>query len=197
MKLYGTTTSPFTRRARVVATELGQAFELVNTATPAGQVVLRELSPIRKVPVAIVDGRALYDSRVITEWLTTTHGWGPLAAPRDRWREHNLVNAIDEAIHAAISLFYLKRDGVAIDGTPYAERQRERCDAIFEWLGTQVTPDGRSFGDGFGFAELSLTCALDWMDFRTCYDTTRAAGVASVRAAWRDRPSLAATRPHD
>ncbi|MDQ3368628.1 MAG: glutathione S-transferase family protein [Myxococcota bacterium] len=197
MKLYGTTTSPFTRRARVVATELGQAFELVNTASPAGQAALREVSAIRKVPVALVDGRTLFDSRVIIEWLTTTHGWGPLAAPRDRWREHNLVNAIDEAVHAAISLFYLQRDGVAIGGTPYAERQLERCDAIFGWLGTQVAPDRRSFGDGFGIPELSLLCALEWMDFRKCYDTTRAAGVASVVDTWRERPSVAATRPHD
>lgn len=195
MKLYGTTTSPFVRRAHVLATEVGEPIERVDTATEAGQAALREITPIRKVPVAIVDGRTLFDSRVIIDWLTTTRGFGTIAPPRDRWREHNLVNAIDAAIDAAIQLFYLRRDGISIEGTPYATRQLDRADAIFSWLGTQLAGDGASFGDGFGLAELSLVCGLDWMDFREAYPTQRAAALAGLRAAWADRPTLVATRP--
>jgi len=196
MKLYGTTTSPFVRRVLVVAAELGVEVERVDTASPAGQAMLREVSPIRKVPVAVVDGRTLFDSRVIIDWMTQTTGSGALAPRPDRWREANLVNAIDAALDAAIQLFYLRRDGVAIDGTPYAARQLERVDAIFTWLGTQLAPDRRGFDAGLGLAEISLVCTLDWMDFRTAYPTERAAAVASVRAAWAEHPSLAATRPH-
>jgi len=196
MKLYGTTTSPFVRRVRVVAAEVGVEIEPVDTATPAGQAALREVSPIRKVPVAIVASRTLFDSRVIIDWMTATHGFGALAPAGDRWREANLVNAIDAALDAAIQLFYLRRDGVAIDGTAYATRQLERVDAIFTWLGTQLAPDRRGFDAGLGLAEISLVCTLDWMDFRTAYPTERAAGVESVRAAWAEHPSLAATRPH-
>src|SRR6185295_8445738 len=148
MKLYGTTTSPFVRRVRVVAAEIGEPVDRIDTATDAGQAALREVSPIRKVPVAVVDGRTLYDSRVIIDWLTTTRGHGGLAPARDRWREHNLVNAADAALDAAIQLFYLRRDGVAIDGTPYATRQLDRADAIFGWLAAQLAPDRASFGDG-------------------------------------------------
>jgi glutathione S-transferase len=197
MKLYGTTTSPFVRRVRVVAAEVGEHVERVDTAPDAGQAALREISPIRKVPVAIVDGgRTLFDSRVIIEYLTATRGWGTLAPPRDRWREHNLVNAVDAAVDAMISLFYLRRDGVAVDGSVFATRQLDRTDAIFGWLAGQLAADRRSFGDGFGLAELSVVCALDWMEFRSAYDTARAGGLAELRAAWRDRPSLVATRPH-
>jgi glutathione S-transferase len=196
MKLYGTTTSPFVRRVRVVASELGEPVELVDTATDAGMTALREISPIRKVPVASVDGRLLYDSRAIIAWLTTTRGWGELAPPRDPWREANVLNAIDAALDAVIQLFYLRRDGIAIDGTPYAERQLARANAIFGWLATELAADGRGFAPGLGLAEISLVAALDWMDFRASYPTARASGVESVRAAWRDRPSLATTRPH-
>lgn len=196
MKLYGTTTSPYVRRVRVVAAEVGEPVERVDTATEAGQAQLREVTPIRKVPIAIVDGRTLFDSRVIIDWLTTTRGHGGLAAPADRWREANLVNAIDAALDAVIQLFYLRRDGIAIDGTAYATRQLERADAIFAWLGTQLAADRRGFAAGLGLAELSLVCALDWMDFRATYPTERAAAVASVRAAWAEHPSLGATRPH-
>ena len=95
-----------------------------------------------------------------------------------------------------IQLFYLRRDGVAIDGTPYAKRQLDRADAIYTWLATQLQPDGKSFTDRFGVPEISVCASLDWMDFRNTYPTERAAGLATLRAAWRDRPSMAATRPH-
>lgn len=196
MKLYGTTTSPFVRRVRVVAAELGLPVELVNTATDEGQARLRELTPIRKVPIALVDGKQLFDSRVIIEWLVTTRGYGTLTPPRDRWREHNLVNAIDAALDSIIQLFYLRRDGVAIDGSPYATHNLDRADAIFEWLGKQLAAPGDTYIGEFGLAELSTICALDWMDFRKTYPTERAGGLAALRATWRDRPSLVATRPH-
>ena len=196
MKLYGTTTSPFVRRVRVVAAEIGEPVDRVDTATDAGQALLREISAIRKVPVAIVDGRTLYDSRTIIDWLTTTRGFGDLAPARDRWREANLVNAIDAALDSVIQLFYLRRDGVAVDGSPYADRQLDRADAIFAWLATQLAKDGKGFSPGLGIAEISLICALDWMEFRHSYPTERAAGVAGVRAAWGDRASLSSTRPH-
>lgn len=190
MRLYGTTTSPFTRRVRIVAAELGEPIDWVDTATDAGQAALREISPIRKVPVAIVDGRTLFDSRVIVDWLTGTRGHGGLAPPRDRWHERNVINAIDEAIGSVIQLFYLRRDGIAIDGNVFAQRQLDRSDAIFQWLA------GKLSTTAFGVSEASLVCALDWMDFRNSYPTERAAGVAAVRDAWRDRPSLVETRPH-
>ena len=196
MKLYGTTTSPFVRRVRVVAAEVGVEIERVDTAGEAGMAALREVTPIRKVPVAVADGTTLFDSRVIIDWITTTHGHGALRVAGDRWHEANLVNALDAALDAVIQLFYLRRDGIAIDGTPYATRQLERADAIFTWLGTQLAPDRRGFGAGLGLPEITLVCALDWMDFRKAYPTERAAGVESVRAAWAEHPSLAATRPH-
>lgn len=195
MKLYGTTTSPFVRRVRVVASEIGEPVDRIDTATDAGMAALREVSPIAKVPVAIVDGRTIFDSRAIIDALVATRGWGALAPPRDAWRVTNLVNAIDAALDAVIQLFYLRRDGVAVEGSPYAERQLARADRIFAWLGAELAPGGRSFEGGLGLAEISLVAALDWMDFRKSYPTERAAMLEGVRAAWRDRPSLAESRP--
>jgi glutathione S-transferase len=190
MKLFGTFASPFTRRVRIVAAELCEPVEWVDTSVDAGQAELRALSPIRKVPIAVIDGRMLFDSRVIVEWLTTTRGHGPLAPPRDAWHERNLLNAIDEAMLSGLQLFYLRRDGFALDGNVYSERQIDRIDAIFAWLGKELVP-GR-----FGLPELSAICALDWMDFRKTYPTERATGLAALRAAWSERASIATTRPH-
>ncbi len=197
MKLYGTTTSPYVRRVRVVAAEVGEAIDRIDTAPAAGQAQLREVSPIRKVPVAVIDGRTLFDSRVIIDWLVTTRGWGEMTPPRDRWHQANLVNAIDGALDSVIQTFYLKRDdNVAASASTFATRQIERADSIFAWLGTQLAADRRSFGGGFGLAELSLICTLEWMEFRQAYPTERASNLAGVRAAWADRATVVATRPH-
>jgi glutathione S-transferase len=101
MKLYGTTTSPFVRRVRVVAAEVGEPLERVETATDEGQGQLRAISPIRKVPVAMIDERMIYDSRAIIDYLTLTRGYGGIEPPRDQWREQNLVNAVDAALGSA------------------------------------------------------------------------------------------------
>ena len=197
MKLYGTTTSPFVRRVRVVAAEVGEPIELVDTAPDAGQAQLRAASPIWKVPVADVGGgRVIFDSRVIIDWMTTVRGWGALAPPRDRWRDANLVNAIDSALDSVIQLFYLRREQAAIEELPYTAKQTARAAAIFDWLATQLVAGGTTFGSGLGLAEVSLVCALDWMDFRSTYPTANHAALAPLRAAWRERPSLAQTRPH-
>lgn len=189
MKLYGTTTSPFVRRVSIVAAELGEPIEWVDTAAEAGQAALRAISPIRKVPVAVVDGKTLFDSHVIVDWLVTTRGWGRLAPPSDPWRERNQINAIDSAIDSVIQLFYLRRDGIAIDGNVFAQRQLDRADAIFAWLATEVT------ADRLGLPQISVICALEWMEFRKTYPTERASALAPVRAAWSDHPSIVASRP--
>jgi glutathione S-transferase len=195
MKLYGTTTSPFVRRTRVVAMELGVEHELINTAADAGQAALRATSPIWKVPVAELDGRTLFDSRVIIDWLTTTRGWGPLRQPRDRWRDANVLNAIDAALESAVQVFYLKREGLDPLSIPFGPRQLERIGAIFEWLADELP--SHDAGRGLGIAELSLVCTLDWMDFREIYPTAKHADdFAALRETLAARPSLAATRPH-
>jgi glutathione S-transferase len=189
MKLYGTTTSPFVRRVRIVAAELGVAIERVDTASDHGQQLLREVSPIRKVPVAVLsDATTVFDSREIVARLVAAHGgWGPLAPDPDP----NALAAIEAAIDSIIQLFYLRRDGIAIDGTPYAERQLGRTDAIFEWLG------GRVSMHALGFVEISTICALDWMAFRKTYPLERAgAALLGMRAAWKERASIADTYPH-
>lgn len=194
MKLYGTTTSPFVRRVRVVATEVGQAFDLINTAHDAGTAALKALSPIWKVPVAEVAGRVLYDSHVICEWLTTTHGWGTMKPPVDRWHDANLISAIDGALESGVQLFYLQREGIDADKLPFGQRQRDRIASIFDWLAARLGDHG--FGDGLGMPELALLATLDWMEFRAIHPADRLPPALGVfRASHRDRSSLVATPP--
>lgn len=200
--LFGTPTSPFVRRVRVVAEEKGVPFTLVDTNAPEGQARLRALSPVWKVPTArFADGLVVWDSRVIIDVLVRS-GWGPLRAPptdpNGRVDEENVVNAIDEALLALIRLFYLKKDGFPTDAAPH-KKDLARAHNLLAWLDGRVR-DGRfvgsvAGGQGFGRAELALFTALDWMRFRAMADVSRTPALARFIDAWADRPSLVRTRP--
>src|SRR6478672_6182552 len=126
MKLYGTTTSPFVRRVRIVAAELGEPVELVDTATEEGTRALQAVTPLWKVPVAELDGELLFDSRVICDALVAARGWGPLRPSVAA--DANLRTVADGALDSAINWFYLvRRDGAETD-LPYLRKQRERVD---------------------------------------------------------------------
>ena len=60
-----------------------------------------------------------------------------------------------------VQLFYLRREGFAVDGTPYAQRRLDRAEAVFGWLGKELSPDKCSFDGGLGLAEIALVSALD------------------------------------
>jgi glutathione S-transferase len=189
MKLYGNTMSPFVRRIRVIAAEVGEPVELVSMRPEDPASGLADVSPIRKVPAALFGERMIYDSQRIAEWLILTRGWGNLVAPKDHWNELNLINALDEALLSVVQVFYLRRDGVpGVEGSAFEKRQWERADSIFNWARPQLREDK------FGIPEISAVCALDWFEFRPQHQkyATERAGIDHIRKAWRERwkPSM-------
>jgi glutathione S-transferase len=197
MKLFGTTTSPFVRRVRVVCAELGVRHDLIDTATDDGQAALRAIAPLWKIPTVVAGAETLFDSRVICEWLLDQHGHGALRATTgaERWRAANLVTVIDGALDAAINTFYLARDGVDVAAVPYTVKQRERIASSLGWIerelrGGYFTEDRR-----LGLPELALVTALDWMIFRKRYPVDDHPGLAAFLAVHAARPSLRETYP--
>ena len=74
MKLFGTLTSPFVRKVRIAACEVGQAGSIefvVSSLTPIHRdLEIVSANPSGRVPTLILDdGAALYDSRVICRYL--------------------------------------------------------------------------------------------------------------------------------
>ena len=73
MKIVGSPSSPFARKARIVAAEKGIAVEFVIDRPSAPNTRVPELNPLGKVPVLLLDsGEAIYDSPVIAEYLDGT-----------------------------------------------------------------------------------------------------------------------------
>ena len=84
--------SPFVRKVKIAAALCGLGdkltVELADTSDPDDR--LRGQNPLGKIPVLITDdGTALYDSRVIVEWLDVQAGGGVII-PRDQSRHYAL-----------------------------------------------------------------------------------------------------------
>ena len=93
MQLHSNPASPFGRKVKVVAHETGQfgglTIHTVQTSAVAPDPGLVADNPLGKIPcLVLADGGALYDSRVICEYLDTLHAGPPLfpAAGTHRWR---------------------------------------------------------------------------------------------------------------
>jgi glutathione S-transferase len=81
MKLYYAPPSPFARKVRVLARELGLQDRVqevvVNTTPVAPAPEVTTANPLSKIPTLVLaDGTSLYDSRVIAEYLLTLAGKG-------------------------------------------------------------------------------------------------------------------------
>ncbi len=74
MKLYSHPVSPFARKCRVIAHELGLKLEIVNVEARKDRS-LRRLNPLKQIPILVLDdGSTLFDSSVICEYLNQAGG---------------------------------------------------------------------------------------------------------------------------
>lgn len=200
LRLYGTETSPYVRRVRIVAAELEVAVELVDTKTDGGQAALREVSPIWKVPAAeVVTGdetQLVLDSAVINEHLMVTRGPGALE-PHDPTDVHgqNLLHVIDGALDALINVFYLAKDGVEPKDASYVQKQRDRAGSACAWLDARVQGSSLSGSSKLSLADIALATTVGWMQFRATYPIQQHANLMRCYEAVANRPSFQATRP--
>jgi len=93
MKLYWSPRSPFVRKVMVFAHETGLAGRIETVRTNAAMTQpnrdLMRVNPLGKIPTLITDdGKALFDSTVICEYLDSLHGGEKLfpQAPEKRWQ---------------------------------------------------------------------------------------------------------------
>src|SRR5579862_2534044 len=108
MKLYGSPSSPFVRKCRVVAHELGLTLYIVHI-NPIGNAELRGHNPLGKVPALVTaDGTAIYDSRVICEHLNEIAG-GPLFPAKGRIRSLTLQALADGIADGAVARIFESR----------------------------------------------------------------------------------------
>lgn len=168
MKLFGTSGSPYVRKVRLVLEEKQIPYEYVLAPAATRETLVVPLNPLGKIPVLVGDdGRVVYDSPVIVEYLD-----GLAAEPKliplnfsdriDVKRWEALGDGIAEAT-VLISHDYRKpADKRETDA--WYEKQRQK---IRRGLAAMVKDLGnRSFcyGESFTLADIAAGYALGYLD---------------------------------
>jgi glutathione S-transferase len=190
--------SPYARKVRVVAHEVGVADRIrmteVNVREEPESIVA--FNPLGKIPALVLDdGSVLYDSPVICEYLDSEFGGGRLlAASGDkRWRTLTRAALVDGALDAAI----LARN----------ERLRPAEKQSQEWIDWQLgkmlraldtlEKEAASFGDGLDLGLVAVGCAVGYLPVRVpeAKDPARWPRLAQWYTKIVQRPSFAKTVP--
>jgi glutathione S-transferase len=202
MKLWHTPPSPFARKVRVAAIELGLAGRieeiLVTVAPNKPNETLGRTNPLMKVPALETDdGLVLFDSRVICEYLDALAGGNRLfpAQPARRWDALRRQALGDGVVDAGVLRRYeLALRPEALRWAEWLQGQQRKID-----LGLDVAErEAGAWGDAFDIGHITIACALHWLDFRFGDNDWR--GRRPTLAAWlagaQARPSIAQTMPH-
>ncbi|MEY2883088.1 MAG: hypothetical protein RL490_812 [Pseudomonadota bacterium] len=191
MKLLGSATSPYVRKLRVIAHELGLALDYAETAALEDPAALLAANPLGKVPALILDdGEALVDSPVIAAYLLSLDPAQTLLAHDGmaHWRARTSEALVDGILDAAIVLRFNMGQGVT--SGMWVDRQYRAIDRGLAALAGRV-------GDGTGYAELATVIACEYLDLRWPAIDWRGDQpvLAALHARLAERPSLVATRP--
>ncbi|HBF51297.1 MAG TPA: glutathione S-transferase [Massilia sp.] len=170
MKLIGSTTSPYVRKVRVVMAEkkLDYAFELDNVWASTTQVHLS--NPLGKVPCLVMeDGSALYDSRVIAEYLDTLTPVCKLLPPNGRDRADVKVwEALADGVLDAAVLVRLERTlrPQEQQSPQWIARQLGKVTAGLQVMSDKLGDGAFCMGKNYSLADVAVGCALGWLTFR-------------------------------
>lgn len=202
MKLLQSGPSPFVRKVLVCAHELGIASKIESVPTTAHPVqrnaALYEHNPLGKVPALLLDeGRVLYDSRVICEYLDAT--FGPRLVPsggQQRWdvlRRQALADGILDALllvrYENLTRAEPMRSGDWIGG------QFGKVDAALGVAEREIAALPRHSWPDLG--AIATACALGYLDLRFADRDWRRPHpqLAGWYAEFSQRPSMQATTP--
>lgn len=198
MKLRHAAASPFVRKVMVVAHELGLAggLELVpaNVSPVRTNAALAAENPLMKVPSLVADdGRVLFDSPVICEYLDDLAGGGILfpAAGPDRWTALRRQALGDGVLDALVLCRYesLRPEEKRWSGWTEGQQAKAR-----QGLAAAAAEDLAGFST---IGHIAIACMLGYLDFRFPEDEWRRrhAQLDAWYAGVAERPSMRLTRP--
>ncbi len=183
MRLFGSLTSPYVRKIRVLLEEKNLACEFVREVPrePTSQAQAR--NPLGKIPVLHTDaGFDLYDSVVIAAYLDTLST--PRLIPDDasRWPVLRLEATADGLCDAIVTWMMEGKRPEAQRSSEVIAWEARRIDRACAHLDTVAGTKTFLVGETLSLADIAVACALDYCDFR-------------FQGGWHQRhPGLAAWR---
>lgn len=203
LKLIGSLASPYVRKVRIVMAEKKLDYQFVSEDVWADATTIARSNPLGKVPCLVMEGgEAMFDSRVIVEYLDTLSPVGRLIPTQGRERaEVKTWEALADGVMDAGVLARLEA------GWPHrAEGERSQA-----WIDRQlgkVHAGLKAISEGLGdkafcsgihlsLSDIAVGSALGWLEFRFPEIGWRDAhpNLARLQDKLMLRPSFADTRP--
>ncbi len=198
MKLYGSLTSPYVRKVRVLLREKDISCEFVVSNPGEPDSVVPQYNPLGKVPVLeLDDGTTLFDSPVILEYLDALQG-APLLplTGQERWAVLRWQALADGIIDAVVTRVLETRRPVEQQSPGAMSHQEGKVARALVFAEQYHGGKRYLLGDTLSLADLSMGVALGYVDFRFPHDWR---GRHAKLAQWFERiaarPSFVGTQP--
>ena len=203
MKLIGSNASPYVRKVRVVMAEKRLDYQFVQEDVWAPDTTIASSNPLGKVPCLVMEGgEAMFDSRVIVEYLDTLSPVGKLIPQQGRERaEVKTWEALADGVMDAGVLCRLEATWA---GRAEGERSQVWMDRQRAKMVGGIAAMAKGLGDKpfcsgihLSLSDIAVGCALGWIEFRFPDIDWRSqySNLAKLQDKLMLRPSFADTKP--
>jgi glutathione S-transferase len=170
MKLIGSLTSPYVRKARIVFAEKKIEVPLIQENVWSQDTQIMQSNPLGKVPCLIMDdGGAMFDSRVIVEYADTLSPVNKLipVAGKEKaavktW-EALADGILDASILARLEATWRPDEQKS---QAWIDRQLHKVDVSLKAMSAGLGESEWCFGNQMTLADISVGCALGYLLFR-------------------------------
>ena len=170
MKLIGSLTSPYVRKVRIVFFEKKVDVDLEIENVWAADTKITHYNPLGKVPCLLLDdGEAIYDSRVIAEYVDTLSPVGRLIPTESRERATvKTWEALADGIKDAGILARLEATlrPPEQQSPVWVDRQIGKIKAALEQMSRELGENSWCHGNQMTLADIAAGCALGYLLFR-------------------------------
>ena len=172
MKLIGSDSSPYVRKVRIVMAEKKLDYQSVQEDVWSANSTIGHSNPLGKVPCLVMEGgEALFDSRVIVEYLDTLSPVGKLIPAMGRERaEVKTWEALADGVLDALLLARLENNWAgrqkAQRSQPWIDRQLSKVQASLKAMSQGLGEKPFCAGIYLSLADIAVGCALGYLDFR-------------------------------
>jgi glutathione S-transferase len=201
LTLIASPTSPYARKVRIVMSEKRIECELEMTDVWLPDTTISEFNPLGKVPCLIMDdGGAVFDSRVIVEYLDTLTPVGHLipASGRQRVEVRTWEALADGIVDALVTVRLENAQRPASHRLqPWIDRHMAKAAAGLNAAASALGDNAWCNAERFTLADIALGVSLSYLDFRfpEIQWRTEHANLARHFEKLATRPSFIETAP--
>ena len=172
MKLIGSATSPYVRKVRIVMAEKKLDYQFILEDVWAANTTITASNPLGKVPCLVMEGgEAVFDSRVIVEYLDTLSPVGKLIPAQGRERaEVKTWEALADGLLDAAILVRLEATWAGRSeqerSQAWIARQLGKINATLKAMSTGLADKAFCSGIHLSLSDVAVGCALGYLDLR-------------------------------